>query len=73
MAEGVHTEIERKFVIDMPDADFLRAQPGCEEWTIAQTYLTAQPGETRRVRAEALQEKLVSLGAYLPYYRKTKA
>ena len=50
MAEGVHTEIERKFVIDMPDTEFLRAQPGCEEWTIAQTYVTAQPGETRRVR-----------------------
>ena len=35
--------------------------------------LAVDSGETRRVRAEALQEKLVSLGAYLPNYRKTKA
>lgn len=44
-------EIERKYLIAMPDAAFLAAQPGCAVWTIEQVYLTAQPGETRRVRS----------------------
>lgn len=45
-----HYEIERKYLIAMPDEDFLKARPGCETWEIEQVYLTAQPGETRRVR-----------------------
>lgn len=47
---GKHYEIERKYLIAMPDAAFLAAQPGCEVWEIEQIYLTARPGETRRVR-----------------------
>lgn len=43
-------EIERKYLIAMPDADFLAAQPDCRIWEIEQIYLTARPGETRRVR-----------------------
>lgn len=45
-----HYEIERKFLIAMPDAALLRAQNGCAVWKIEQIYLTAQPGETRRIR-----------------------
>lgn len=45
-----HCEIEIKYLIAMPDEDFLRAQPGCEVWEIEQIYLTAEPGTTRRVR-----------------------
>lgn len=50
MHQGNHCEIERKYLIAMPDADFLRARPGCAVWEIEQIYLTAQPGTTRRVR-----------------------
>lgn len=39
-------EIERKFLIKYPSADALSG----ETWDITQTYLTAQKGETRRVR-----------------------
>ena len=45
-----HCEIEIKYLIAMPDAAFLSAQPGCEVWEIEQIYLTAEPGTTRRVR-----------------------
>lgn len=43
-------EIERKYLIAMPDAKFLAIQPGCSVWEIEQVYLTAEPGCTRRVR-----------------------
>lgn len=46
-----HCEIELKYLIAMPDAAWLRAQPGCEIWEIEQIYLTAQPGTTRRIRS----------------------
>ena len=32
-------EIERKYLIRMPDEALLAAMPGCEVWEIAQTYL----------------------------------
>ena len=50
MSEGKHCEIERKYLIAMPDPDFLKSQPGCAIWEIEQIYLTALPGETRRIR-----------------------
>ena len=43
-------EIERKYLISMPDEAFLKCQPGCVTWEIVQTYLMSQPGNTRRVR-----------------------
>lgn len=44
-------EIERKYLIRMPDVDALRALPGCEEWDIVQTYLfDGGQKQTRRVR-----------------------
>ena len=44
-------EIERKFLIHMPDMARLSAMPGCMRWEIAQTYLHTGPnGETRRIR-----------------------
>lgn len=45
-----HSEIEIKYLIAMPDEDFLRAREGCAVWEIEQIYLTAEPGLTRRVR-----------------------
>lgn len=50
MGEGKHYEIERKYLIAMPDVQMLLNQPGCAVWEIEQVYLTARPGETRRVR-----------------------
>ncbi len=40
-------EIERKFLIAMPEEDFLA---GCEISGIKQTYLLGEPGTTERVR-----------------------
>lgn len=55
MAEGIHCEIERKYLIEYPDAACLEAQPGCVTWQIEQTYLMDGPGgQTRRVRHVAV-------------------
>ena len=44
-------EIERKYLIRMPDEARLAAMPGCEIWEILQTYLTGcGNGYSRRVR-----------------------
>lgn len=45
-----HNEIEVKYLIEMPDAASLAAQPGCAVWEIEQIYLTAEEGTTRRIR-----------------------
>ena len=51
MSTGSHCEIERKYLIRMPDVEALRALPGCQEWDITQIYLTdGEGGQTRRVR-----------------------
>lgn len=51
MKSASNREIERKFLIRMPDRDMLSAMPGCVAWEIAQTYLHIGPnGETRRLR-----------------------
>ena len=46
-------EIERKYLIRMPDEAKLRAMPGCEVWDIVQTYLNdgGVEGLTQRVRS----------------------
>lgn len=47
---GLPLEIERKFLIEMPDRALLRALPGCRVLSISQTYL-AKEGDCRaRVR-----------------------
>lgn len=43
-------EIERKYIIKMPDTDFLCAIDGCKRYEITQTYLLSADGETARVR-----------------------
>lgn len=50
MTAGKHLEIEKKYMIAMPDTAFLRTLPGCEQWEIEQIYLIAPKGETRRIR-----------------------
>lgn len=50
MSTSAPLEIERKFLIRMPDPSVLLAQEGVVVKEITQTYLTADPGATRRVR-----------------------
>lgn len=50
-------EIERKYLIRMPDEDYLSAMPGCEIWDIVQTYLMdGEDFSTRRVRSIQTKE-----------------
>ena len=45
-------EIERKYLIRMPDEGALAAMPGCETWEVVQTYLMdGSDGSTHRVRS----------------------
>lgn len=50
-------EIEHKYLIRMPDTATLAAMPGARVFSITQTYLTAQEGLTRRVRARREGER----------------
>lgn len=44
-------EIERKYLIRMPDAAFLAGLPGCVIWDVEQTYLNrGADGSSRRIR-----------------------
>ena len=44
-------EIERKYLIRMPDAEQLAAMPGCVIWDVEQTYLNrGADGSSRRIR-----------------------
>jgi len=53
-------EIERKYLIRMPDEAALRAMPGCEVWEILQTYLkdcgNGYTNRLRRVRANGTEK-----------------
>ena len=46
----MHCEIERKYLIRMPDTVALHEMDGCEVWDIEQIYLRSDPGCTRRIR-----------------------
>ena len=50
---NIPIEIERKFVIAMPDFDKLSSVDGYTSSEIEQTYLSAAPGVTRRIRARS--------------------
>ena len=43
-------EIERKFLIDMPDLNYLESLPNCEKVQIVQTYLKSNENEEIRIR-----------------------
>ena len=48
--ETVAVEIERKYIIEMPELQILATQEKYEKSEILQTYLYSLQGETRRVR-----------------------
>ena len=43
-------EIERKFLIEMPDINFLNSLPNCKSLSIIQTYLKSAQNEESRIR-----------------------
>ena len=53
----IHFEIERKFLIAMPDRGMLEACPGASRSEIVQTYLPGKEGESRRVRSRSCDGK----------------
>ncbi len=50
----MHYEIERKYLIEMPEERFLCEQKDCEIWEIEQIYLNAEPHVTHRIRRVAV-------------------
>ena len=57
-------EIERKFLIEMPDLEYLESLPNCEKVKIVQTYLNSNDDEEIRIRQRG------SNGSYT--YSKTR-
>lgn len=58
-------EIERKFLIEYPDVDWLESLPNCQKIEIIQTYLESEDGEETRVRQRGMN------GHYI-YFQTTK-
>ena len=61
LGEPEPLEIERKYLIEYPDVDWLEQAPNCQRVEIIQTYLTAGEGAERRVRQRGID------GNYLYY------
>lgn len=59
LGEPEPCEIERKFLIERPNLEMLRALPHCQEAEIIQTYLYAEDGLERRVRQRGLDGSYV--------------
>ena len=56
---GVPLEIERRYLIRMPDPSFLSSLPGCVVSQIEQTYLPdPAPGVTERVRLRRFSDRV---------------
>ena len=56
---GKHYEIERKYLIQYPDAALLASQPGAVKWEIEQVYLTTLAGY---VHWQLTGEKVLGIG-----------
>ena len=54
LGEPEPLEIERKYLIEYPDIDWLERSPNCQRIEIIQTYLTAGLDEERRVRQRGI-------------------
>ncbi len=59
MNNNLPVEIERKYVIRMPDIDELKRQDGYSVSKIEQTYLDSEPAVTHRVRKRVYKDKIV--------------
>ncbi len=58
-------EIERKFLIEYPDIEWLEAQPNCQRVEIVQTYLKSPQGDETRIRQRGNDGNFI-------YFRTTK-
>ena len=65
LGEPEPLEIERKYLIEYPDIDWLENNPNCQRIEIIQTYLTSGEGEEVRVRQRGIN------GNYT-YFQTTK-
>ena len=65
LGEPMPLEIERKFLIEMPDLKALDALPNCRRIEISQTYLRTDDGSEVRIRQRGD-------GGHFIYYRTTK-
>ncbi|MBE6683312.1 MAG: hypothetical protein E7595_04055 [Ruminococcaceae bacterium] len=65
LGEPEPLEIERKFLIEYPDIEWLESNPSCKRIEIIQTYLKSAEGEEIRVRQRGVD------GSYV-YYRTAK-
>ncbi|MBR6029518.1 MAG: AAA family ATPase [Clostridia bacterium] len=65
LGEPMPLEIERKFLIEMPDVRALEALPNCQRVEISQTYLHTDDGSEVRIRQRG------DAGHFI-YYRTTK-
>lgn len=57
--KDIPLEIERKYIIEMPDLDRIRATEGGTYSRITQTYLSAPSGVTHRVRRREYEGRTV--------------
>ena len=55
---NIGVEIERKYIIAMPDIDILSCQPEYTRSEITQIYIKSAPGETHRVRRRAYSDRV---------------
>lgn len=65
LGEPEPLEIERKFLIEYPDIDWLNSLPSCKRVEIIQTYLKGSEGEEIRVRQRGCDGNFV-------YFKTTK-
>jgi CYTH domain-containing protein len=59
MSTNTAVEIERKYVIRMPDMEIVRSQSEHTESSILQIYLPHERGETHRIRRREYADKVV--------------
>lgn len=57
--ETANLEIERKYIIKMPDVSMMKKQSDSTESHILQIYLPSENGETRRIRRRIYGDKTV--------------
>ena len=55
---NIGVEIERKYIIVMPDINILSRQPEYTQSEITQIYIKSAPGEIHRVRRRAYSDRV---------------
>ena len=71
LGEPISYEIERKYLIDMPNMPWLTRQPNVQKVDILQTYLNSDPSEEVRVRQRGITFRGNTYGDSSYIYTKT--